>query len=170
MKTNVIYLDQDYNVNPDKQAVHCRLTFGINLDLIPGINLLEGSEAFNEYINDLTNDRDGVCEFIQEPVENTQGTIFYTERGWLVFETQGLCKCAPQDNFDAELGKKISSTRAQEEAFKVANMLFGDIYDIVNNEFADFDVLFAGTMDAIKKCKKHAHDLTGHTPVDYSKK
>lgn len=170
MKTNVIYLNQEYNVNPGKQAVHCRLTFGINLDLIPGINLLENSEMFNDYINDLTDKNVGCADFVNEAVENTQGTIFYTERGWLIFETEGLCKCAPQDNFDAELGKKIASTRAQEEAFKTANLLFIDIHNIVVDEFAGFDVLFTGTADAIKKCKKHAHDLTGHTPVDYSKK
>ena len=170
MKTNVVYLNQEFNVNPEKQAVHCRLIYGINLDSIPGIQLLDNSDIFKDYIDDLSNPYNGICEYYDEAVEDRTGTIFYTDRGWLIFETEGISKCAPNDNFNAELGKKVASTRAQENAFKDANMFYEDIKTIVNAEFNGLDTVIRGTLNAINKCKKHVCDLTGHTPIIYPKK
>ena len=171
MKTNVIYLNQEYSVNPDKQAVHCRLTYAINLDMIPGIDVLVSSPEFDDYMEYLTNKYDGVSTFYENNITVTHydgsSTTHETNHGFLVFESTGLCKCAPQDNFDADLGKKIASTRAQEMAFKDTKVFYEDLANMVMGMFGDLFSLIENCENSAKKCKKHSHDLTGHTPVEY---
>ena len=45
-KTGVRYLNVQYNVNPGKRVVACHLTFGLNLNRLPYIEMLKNNEEF----------------------------------------------------------------------------------------------------------------------------
>lgn len=154
MKTNVVYLNQDYYVNPKKKSVCCKLIFGIDLEKIPGINMLVQNQEFNDFIDELTNSKDGVAYYDSDA----------SSYGMLVFETIGLAKCDPKDNFDESLGKKISSTRAQQDAFESARIIYDNILAIVEDTFDNLYGLLDGSIKASKKCKNHVYDLTNYKP------
>ena len=45
-KTGVRYLNVQYNVNPGKRVVACHLTFGLNLNRLPHIEMLKDNDEF----------------------------------------------------------------------------------------------------------------------------
>lgn len=154
MKANVVYLKQEFNVNPEKQSVWCGLTYGIDLSKIPGINMLIENDEFDTLMNDLTDEKTGICVFDGEK----------SNYGMLIFKTSGLAKCSGGDNFDADLGKKIASTRAQENSFKEAAAFYDAVLVIIEKTFEGLYGLFDGCIHASKNCKQHVYDLTGYTP------
>jgi len=155
MKANVVYLNQVFNVNPDKQSVWCGLTYGIDLSKIPGISTLINNKEFEDLLTDLTNEYTGIADY-----EFSDEDGF----GMIVFNTSGLAKCSGEDNFDAELGKKIASTRAQENSFKEAAKFYDQVLAIIENTFDGIYGFYDGCIHASKNCKQHVYDLTGYTP------
>lgn len=155
MKANVVYLNQVFNINPDKQSVWCGLTYGIDLSKIPGISTLINNKEFENLLTDLTNEYTGIADY-----EFSDEDGF----GMIIFNTSGLAKCSKEDNFDADLGKKISSTRAQENAFKEAAKFYDQVLIIIENTFDGIYGFYEGCIIASQKCKQHVYDLTDYTP------
>lgn len=152
MRTNVTYLEQTYNINPDKGKVYCKLKFGINLNKIEAIKAVCNLDEYNNFINDLTNNYTGIASIEFKYDKN------YDEM--LVFETGGLAKCSDNDNFDAELGKKLASTKAQRSAFRIAKDFYRFIQKILLNYLCNNSTLIYNCDVVADKCKQHEFDLT----------
>jgi len=157
MKTNVVYLEQDYNVNPNKKSVFCMLTYGIDLAKVPGIEMLVNTLEFDDLMESLTNKYTGIAYFDGDA----------SDYGMLVLNTSGQSKCAPTDEFNEDLGRKLANTRAQENAFREAKEIYDLFLMIIEDKIEGLYNLYGGCCESIDKCKQHTHDLTGHTPVQY---
>lgn len=160
-KTNLTYVKKSYGVNPEKKFVKCALDFEINLDKIPGIQTLAVVPGFEDFINELV-------YAYKIPCYDTDADGFPSEYGVLVFTTEAVANCAPGDEFDAELGKKLALTRSQKQAFQTARDLYASLFKFVDDEFSGLMGLIYGSELSADKCKKHEHELTGHTMVEYN--
>ena len=75
-------------------------------------------------------------------------------------KVSGKAKATDKDEFDEEFGRRLAKTRAQENAFKVANGVYNEIGDVLYKlVFRDFCVLTDGTEQALWKCIYHENDL-----------
>lgn len=148
-KTGVRYLFVNYNVNPIKNVVACHLKFGLNLKRMPYGPILECNDRIYNLFNK---------EFQVEVWEDENGDV----SPYVTSEIVAFAYCAPEDNFDAELGKKVALTRAQSGAFDTAAY----IYDIIQDELLvmanTFDVRAENCVESIQKCNDHVDDLTGY--------
>ena len=94
-------------------------------------------------------------------------TKFYVEIGYASFlvcfykfKVSGKAKTSDEDVFDENFGKRLAKTRAQENAFRVANALYCEIGNVLNSlVFNDFCTLTEGTEQAFLKCINHENDL-----------
>lgn len=154
-KTNLTYVKKSYGVNPEKKFVKCALDFEINLDKIPGIQTLAVIPGFEDFINTLVYAGNIPCY-------DTDTEGFPSDYGVLVFTTEAVAYCAPGDDFDAELGKKLALTRAQKQAFITARDFYSELFKFVDDEFCGLMGLVYGSELSADKCKKHEHELTGH--------
>lgn len=146
-KTGVRYLNVQYNVNPGKRVVACHLTFGLNLNRLPHIEMLKDNEEFIKLVEN---------EFrVEDWAINDD--CFYEPH--VVTEVVAFADCAPEDEFDAELGKKIALTRAQAGAFDTAAYIYDKIQDIFINAANDIDVRFENCVESIDKCNNHVETL-----------
>ena len=145
-KTGVRYLKVNYNVNPKKNVITCHLIFGLNLTRMPFIEML----IQNERINDLFN-KEFKINWYQD--ENEEVNPYVTS------EIVAFAYCAPEDKFDAELGKKIALTRAQAGAFDTAAYIYEKIQDIFIKAANEIDVRFENCIDSIDKCNCHVETL-----------
>lgn len=159
-KTNLTYVKKSYGVNPEKKFVKCVLDYEINLDKIPGIQTLAVVPGFEDFINELVYRYDVPCY-------DTDVEGFTSEYGVLMFTTKAVANCAPGDEFDVELGKKLALTRAQKQAFQTARDFYASLFKLVDDEFSGLMGLIYGAELSADKCKAHEHEITGHTPVDY---
>ena len=152
-KTGVRYLKVNYNVNPKKNVVTCHLIFGLNLTRMPFIEML----IQNERINDLFN-KEFKINWYQD--ENEEVNPYVTS------EIVAFAYCAPEDKFDAELGKKIALTRAQSGAFDTTAY----IYDVIQDELLkianEFDIKAENCEESIIKCNEHVDYLTGYESTE----
>jgi hypothetical protein len=146
-KTGVRYLNVQYNVNPGKRVVACHLTFGLNLNRIPHIEMLEGNEEFNKLI------------FNEFRVEDWCVNDYDEYEPHVVTEVVAFADCAPEDEFDAELGKKIALTRAQAGAFDTAAYIYERIQNIFIKAANDIDIRLENSIESIDKCNKHVDTL-----------
>lgn len=147
-KTGVRYLNVQYNVNPVKRVVTCYLTFGLSLNRLPHIEMLKDNDEFIKFIEN---------EFrIEDWVINND--CFYDEPH-IVTDVLAFADCAPEDEFDAELGKKIALTRAQSEAFDIAAYIYGKIQDIFIKAANDIDIKHENCVGSIEKCNNHVYKL-----------
>jgi hypothetical protein len=146
-KTGVRYLNVQYNVNPDKRVVACHLTFGLNLNRLPHIEMLKDNDEFiklaeNEFhVECWTINDDSFCE------------------PHVVTDIIAFADCAPDDEFDAELGKKIALTRAQAGAFDTAAYIYEKIQDIFIKAANDIDIRYENCVESIEKCNNHVDEL-----------
>lgn len=146
-KTGVRYLNVQYNVNPGKRVVACHLTFGLNLNRIPAIVLLKDSDEFNRMIFN---------EFrVEDWTVNDNGVY----EPHVVTEVVAFADCAPEDEFNEELGKKIALTRAQSAAFDTAAYMYEKMQDILIKAANDIDVRIENCVDSIQKCNEHVDVL-----------
>ena len=94
-------------------------------------------------LDDLGADYDSECDF-----------------GVCKFKVVGKAKAKDEDEFDEEFGRLLAKTRAQENAFRVANALYCEIGNVLNSlVFNDFCTLTEGTEQAFLKCINHENDL-----------
>lgn len=157
MKTNLTYVKKRFGVNPNKKFVKCVLDFEINLDKVPGIELLAEMPEFTNLINTLV-----YCKGVN--LVDIDSMCNESEYGTLVFTTEALAKCAPNDEFDQDLGEKLAMTRAQKQAFRVAESFYSDVQNVVINKFDGLWDLLYGSLFAAENCKAHEYELTGYTP------
>ena len=146
MKTNVTYLKHVYTVNENKKTVHCQLQFGINMNKLPGIDWLDKNQNFVDFINELIN-----CGFAK--------LVYDKNITYLAINAEGIAHCAPEDNFDIDLGKKIASTRAQQNSFKIAKNLYNNFYEFFMEYAMSYKKMFENSHVSSKKCVKHLNDL-----------
>ena len=140
-KTKVVYKSEKFFVNKEKKTVACTIDFEINLLKIEAVQRMLNDNEFSNFIASISYDSEsdfGVCKF----------------------KVSGKAKAANEDNFDEEFGKRLAKTRAQENAFKVANEIYNEIGDVLYKlVFRDFCVLTDGTEEAFRKCFNHENDL-----------
>ena len=146
-KTGVRYLNVQYNVNPGKRVVACHLTFGLNLNRLPYIEMLKDNEEFINLVE---------REFRVE--EWTIDDDFFYEPH-VVTEVVAFADCAPEDEFDEVLGKKIALTRAQSGAFDTAAYIYERIQDIFLKAANEIDIRLENSIESIDKCNKHVDTL-----------
>lgn len=51
----------------------------------------------------------------------------------------GIAKCAPEDEFDVEYGKKLALTRAKQKRCKAINRVIYDVFDVIDCELNNLD-------------------------------
>ena len=146
-KTGVRYLNVQYNVNPGKRVVACHLTFGLSLNRIPFIEMLKDNDEFIKLVEK---------EFRVEDWAINENEWYEPH---VVTEVVAFADCAPEDEFDAELGKKIALTRAQAGAFDTAAYIYERIQDIFIKAANEIDVRFENCIDSIDKCNCHVENL-----------
>lgn len=146
-KTGVRYLNVHYNVNPGKRVVACHLTFGLCLNNIPHIEMLKDNDEFNKLIFE---------EFRVEDWSIDEYNLFEPH---VVCEIVGFADCAPEDEFNEEIGKKIASTRAQIGAFDTAAYIYERIQNIFINAANDIDIRLENCVLSIDNCDNHINDI-----------
>lgn len=151
MKTNVTYLNKAYNINPDKGVVFCMLDFMIDLNKIPGIEMLVHNDDFVQYMNKITDEYKGFATFEYLNCLDDFGRIY--------IRTTGIAKCSPNDNFDEELGKKIALTRTQKKAFQIAKDFYWNIFSILMKDVNNIVRLGVNCDSSAYICKAHEYKL-----------
>jgi hypothetical protein len=146
-KTGVRYLNVQYNVNPGKRLFACHLTFGLNLNRLPYIEMLKDNEEFINLVE---------REFRVEEWA-IDDDFFYEPH--VVTEVVAFADCAPEDEFDEVLGKKIALTRAQSGAFDTAAYIYERIQDIFLKAANEIDIRLENSIESIDKCNKHVDTL-----------
>lgn len=146
-KTGVRYLNVQYNVNPGKRVVACHLTFGLSLNRLPYIEMLKDNEEFINLVE---------REFRVEEWTINDDLLYEPH---VVTEVVAFADCAPEDEFDEVLGKKIALTRAQSGAFDTAAYIYERIQDIFLNAANEIDIRLENTIESIDKCNKHVDTL-----------
>ena len=146
-KTGVRYLNVQYNVNPGKRVVACHLTFGLNLNRLPYIEMLKNNEEFINLVE---------REFHVEEWTINDDLLYEPH---VVTEVVAFADCAPEDEFDEVLGKKIALTRAQSGAFDTAAYIYERIQDIFLKAANEIDIRLENTIESIDKCNKHVDTL-----------
>ena len=146
-KTGVRYLNVQYNVNPGKRVVACHLTFGLNLNRLPYIEMLKDNEEFINLVE---------REFRVEEWAINDDFLYEPH---VVTEVVAFADCAPEDEFDEALGKKIALTRAQSGAFDTVAYIYERIQDIFLKAANEIDIRLENTIESIDKCNKHVDTL-----------
>ena len=150
--TNVTYTIKVYGVSEKNGYVYCTVEYEINLDKVPGIDMLRHTEEFEDLINSLIYLNDVKCyDKTYDGFESTNGV--------LSFKAEGMAKCSPDDKFDEELGKKIALTRAQAEAFNTASEVYFEFVRIVENYMYGIANLAYNSKATEYNCKSHVIDL-----------
>lgn len=140
-KTKVVYKSEKFFVNKEKKTVVCIIDFEINLLEIKAVQRMLNDNVFSNFIANISYDSE--CDF-----------------GLCKFKVSGKAKATDEDEFDEEFGKRLAKTRAQENAFKVANNFYCEISDVLYKlVFKDFYALGEGTEHALCKCIDHENDL-----------
>ena len=140
-KTKVVYKDEKFFVNEKKKTVVCTIDFEINLLEIEAVQRMLNDHQFSNFIANISYDSE--CDF-----------------GICRFKVSGKAKTTDEDEFDEEFGRRLAKTRAQENAFKVANEVYNEIGDVLYKlVFRDFCELTNGTEQALWKCIDHENDL-----------
>ena len=140
-KTKVVYKGEKFFVNEKKKTVVCTIDFEINLLEIEAVQRMLNDHQFSNFIANISYDSE--CDF-----------------GICKFKVSGKAKATDEDEFDEEFGRRLAKTRAQENAFKVANGVYNEIRDVLYKlVFRDFCVLTNGIEHALWKCIDHENDL-----------
>lgn len=142
MKTNVHYVDTHYFINYEKKTVVCKLTCQIPLAVIKHPEAVMKLPRTNAFI--------------------TSHKIVEDQKvGAVLFTVISKAKCATEDAFDKELGKKIALTRAQAKAFTKASNFYGTLLKLINEELCDnlFD-LESNCYNSATTCYEHAYELS----------
>jgi len=140
-------LNVQYNVNPGKRVVACHLTFGLNLNRLPHIEMLKDNDEFIKLVEN---------EF---RVEDWTINDDYLYEPHVVTEVVAFAECAPEDEFDAELGKKIALTRAQAGAFDTAAYIYEKIQYCLLKAINDIGIKYDNCVESIDKCNNHVDEL-----------
>lgn len=140
-KTKVVYESEKFFVNKEKKTVACTIDFEINLLEIKALKSMLYHTQFRDLISSLSYDKEnalGVCKF----------------------KVSGKAKAADKDKFDEEFGKRLAKTRAQKNAFKIANEVYCNIGEFLYKlVLKDIGVFADGAEEALYKCINHENKL-----------
>ena len=140
-KTKVVYKSEKFFVNKEKKHVACTIDFEINLLEIKALKSMLYHTQFRDLISRISYDKEnalGICKF----------------------KVSGKAKATDEDEFDEEFGRRLAKTRAQENAFKVANEVYCNIGEFLYKlVLKDIDVFANGAEQALWKCIGHENDL-----------
>ena len=140
-KTKVVYKSEKFFVNKEKKTVACTIDFEINLLEIEAVQRMLNDHQFSNFIANISYDSE--CAF-----------------GICRFKVSGKAKATDEDEFDEEFGRRLAKTRAQENAFKVANEVYCNIGEFLYKlVLKDIDVFANGAEQALWKCIGHENDL-----------
>ena len=140
-KTKVVYKGEKFFVNKEKKTVVCTIDFEINLLEIEAVQRMLNDHQFSNFIANISYDSE--CDF-----------------GICKFKVSGKAKATDEDEFDEEFGRRLAKTRAQENAFKVANEVYCNIGEFLYKlVLKDIDVFADGAGQALWKCIGHENDL-----------
>ena len=140
-KTKVVYKGEKFFVNEKKKTVVCTIDFEINLLEIEAVQRMLNDHQFSNFIANISYDSE--CDF-----------------GICKFKVSGKAKATDEDEFDEEFGRRLAKTRAQENAFKVANEVYCNIGEFLYKlVLKDIDVFANGAEQALWKCIDHENDL-----------
>ena len=140
-KTKVVYKGEKFFVNKEKKTVVCTIDFEINLLEIEAVQRMLNDHKFSNFIANISYDSE--CDF-----------------GICKFKVSGKAKATDEDEFDEEFGRRLAKTRAQENAFKVANEVYCNIGEFLYKlVLKDIDVFANGAEQALWKCIGHENDL-----------
>ena len=140
-KTKVVYKGEKFFVNEKKKTVVCTIDFEINLLEIEAVQRMLNDHQFSNFIANISYDSE--CDF-----------------GICKFKVSGKAKATDEDEFDEEFGRRLAKTRAQENAFKVANEVYCNIGEFLYKlVLKDIDVFADGAGQALWKCIDHENDL-----------
>ena len=140
-KTKVVYKGEKFFVNEKKKTVVCTIDFEINLLEIEAVQRMLNDHQFSNFIANISYDSE--CDF-----------------GICKFKVSGKAKATDEDEFDEEFGRRLAKTRAQENAFKVANEVYCNIGEFLYKlVLKDIDVFANGAEQALWKCIGHENDL-----------
>ena len=140
-KTKVVYNGEKFFVNEKKKTVVCTIDFEINLLEIEAVQRMLNDHQFSNFIANISYDSE--CDF-----------------GICKFKVSGKAKATNEDEFDEEFGRRLAKTRAQENAFKVANEVYCNIGEFLYKlVLKDIDVFANGAEQALWKCIGHENDL-----------
>jgi hypothetical protein len=146
-KTNVKYVNKAYGVNRNEGIVTCTLDYVIDLDKIPGINLLCELDEFNDFINTLI-----YCEGVKYIDQNVCGA--------LQFRVKEIAFCSTEDEFDEVIGKRLALTRAQKIAFRNTKYFYNEISNIINRYRQELNNLAFNSFISEERCHNHEFELT----------
>lgn len=151
-KTNVTYTNKVYGVSEKNKYVRCTVTFEINLDKVPGIDMLKNTEEYEDLINSLIYFNDVKCyDKTHEGIESKNGVLSFT--------SDGIAACSPKDDFDADLGRKIALTRAQADAFNTVSTIYFEFMNILQKYLIRIANLAYNSKETEYNCKSHVIDL-----------
>ena len=146
-KTNVKYVNKAYGVNENEKTVTCTLDYVIDLDKIPGINVLYEFDEFKNFINTL---------IYYKGVKHINQNIY----GALQFRVRQIAFCSTEDEFDELTGKRLALTRAQKLAFRGTKYFYDTILTMLDKYYTSLLNLCQNCYDAEKKCHNHEFELT----------
>ena len=146
-KTNVKYVNKAYGVNENEKTVTCTLDYVIDLDKIPGINVLYEFDEFKNFINTL---------IYYKGVKHINQNIY----GALQFRVRQIAFCSTEDEFDELTGKRLALTRAQKLAFRGTKYFYDTILTMLDKYYTSLLNLCQNCYDAEQKCHNHEFELT----------
>ena len=140
-KTKVVYKSEKFFVNKEKKTVACTIDFEINLLEIKALKSMLYHTQFRDLVSSLSYDKEnafGICKF----------------------KVSGKARATDEDEFDEEFGKRLAKTRAQKNAFKIANKVYCDIGEFLYKlVLKDIDTFVNGSGEALYKCINHENKL-----------
>lgn len=159
VKTNVTYLAKDFYINKEKATVACKLQFMIDLNNVPNVmNFIELDVVQDFLANFNYNWEDNDCECCCDC--ECCGYDCGYDAGYVTFEVSGKSKASGSDVFNEQLGKYVSLSRAQEQAFLVAEWFYNQLSDTIKNYMTDsLDDLAFGSSISAMKCASHVEEL-----------
>lgn len=147
MKTRVHFYETfDPIVNQEKRTVVVRVVGELFLDRTSGLGrLFADMKSVSKFIKSLPS-------YVEYP-----GGL-----ASLAFEGVGVAKCAPEDEFNVELGQKLADTRAQRQVFVQVQQLHDAVTRFVRNEYMrDVWEVRIAAMNERFNCLTHEKFVTG---------
>ena len=146
-KTNLTYVKKQFYVDVEEKMVDCTLSFEIDLDKIPGIQMLYNTTEFITYINKLTS---------YDDVKHIKKGHY----GRLRFTVHDIAFCSTEDEFDEVIGTRLAHTRTQKLAFRTAKCIYTDMINILNKYMSRLVNLQNNCFYCEQDCHQHEFEIT----------
>jgi hypothetical protein len=146
-KTNLTFVKKAFLIEREEKLVECELQFNIDLDRIPGIQMLYNAPEFVDYLNTLSK-----CIDVKH--------IKKGHYGKLRFIVRDIAFCATDDVFDEGIGTRLAHTRTQKLAFRTAKCFYRDVLNILNKYLTRIVNLENNCAECEYDCHRHEFEIT----------